>query len=124
MKLFVYGTLLKGLERESVLAESKYLGTVVIQARMFNLGNYPGIIDGEGQVIGEIYEIDQPTLNKLDQVEGYFPDEPKGSEYIRKEVRIVSTEIEDTVVAYFYNQQVEESDRILSGDYRKYRLLI
>lgn len=124
MKLFVYGTLLKGLERESVLSESRYLGTVVIQARMYDLGSYPGIIDGEGQVIGEIYEIDQDTLNKLDEVEGYLPDEPKDSKYIRKGVKIVSTEVEDTVIAYFYNQQVEESGRILSGDYRKYRLLI
>ena len=124
MKLFVYGTLLKGLERESVLSESRYLGTVVIQARMYDLGSYPGIIDGEGQVIGEIYEIDQDTLNKLDKVEGYIPDKPKCSKYIRKEVNIVSTEVDDTVIAYFYNHQVKESGRILSGDYRKYRLLI
>ena len=124
MKLFVYGTLLKGLERASILSESRYLGTVVIQARMYDLGSYPGIIDGEGQVIGEIYEIDQVTLNKLDKVEGYIPDEPKGSRHVRKEVKIVSTEVDDTVIAYFYNQQVEESGRILSGDYRKYRLLI
>ena len=91
---------------------------------MYDLGSYPGIIDGEGQVIGEIYEINQVTLNELDKAEGYSPEEPKGSKYIRKEVKIVSTEVDDTVIAYFYNQQVEESGRILSGDYRKHRLLI
>ena len=123
MKLFVYGTLLRGLERESVLSNSKFLGTVVVRAKMYDLGRYPGIIEGEGQVIGEVYEIDQITLKKLDEVEGYFPDNPLGSEYIRKEVEILSTEVDEPVIAYFYNQKVKESDRIVCGDYRKHRFV-
>lgn len=121
MRLFVYGTLLRGLERESVLLNSRFLGTVVVQAKMYDLGSYPGIIEGDGQVIGEVYEIDQVTLKKLDKIEGYFPNNPTGSEYIRKEVRILTTEVDEPVIAYFYNQKVNESDRIVGGDYRKHR---
>lgn len=123
MKLFVYGTLLRGLERESVLSSSRFLGTVVVQANLYDIGSYPGIIDGEGQVIGEVYEIDQATLQRLDDIEGYNRKNPEGSEYVRKEVKILTTEVDEPVVAYFYNRGVKESNRIVSGDYRKHRFV-
>lgn len=123
MKLFVYGTLLRGLERESVLSGSRFLGTVVVRAKLYDLGSYPGIIDGEGQVIGEVYEIDQATLKRLDDIEGYKCNNPAGSEYVRKEVKILTTEVDEPVIAYFYNRKVKECDRIVGGDYRKHRFV-
>ena len=71
MLLFVYGTLLKGMEREFVLSDSQYLGPAVFQAQLFDLGDYPGIKVGRGLVIGELYEINRVTLDLLDKLEGY-----------------------------------------------------
>ena len=50
--IFVYGTLLKGLERESVLTNSGYMGPAMIQAELFDLGYYPGTKEGKGRKTG------------------------------------------------------------------------
>ena len=43
---------------------------------MYNLGTYPGISKGKGKVYGEVYEVDEYTLQLLDQLEsvGYLYD--------------------------------------------------
>ena len=83
MIVFVYGTLLKGLERSHVLSSSSYLGPALVQAQLFDLGSYPGIGEGNNDVIGELYEVTPETLAELDSIEGYicsditqFPDIP------------------------------------------------
>ena len=40
-KVFVYGTLLKRMQRSSVLNNSLYCGLAMIQADLYNLGSYP-----------------------------------------------------------------------------------
>ena len=70
MQLFVYGTLLKGMESESFLNVSQYIGPAMFQAQLFDLGDYPGMKVGKGAVVGELYEIDQVTLDALDRLEG------------------------------------------------------
>ena len=37
--------------------------------RMFNLGTYPGIEYGDGEVLGELYIVSDETLAKLDMLE-------------------------------------------------------
>ncbi len=50
-KIFVYGTLLKGLERNTALASSKCLGPALIKARLFDIGSYSGIAEGGEYVL-------------------------------------------------------------------------
>lgn len=88
MRVFVYGTLRKQDSRFGVLegcecvAEEAYLDGF----DMLHLGGFPGIVSGEGRVRGEIYEIDDQILKRLDQIEGYREDDPKHSLYIRESV--------------------------------------
>lgn len=122
MIIFVYGTLLKGLERWSALSSSKYLGPALIKARLFDLGSYPGITSGDDDVVGEIYEINESTLTELDAIEGYTESTPESSLYLRKPVaaRKIADDSEVNVETYFYPRP---NERTISGmDYRAFRL--
>jgi gamma-glutamylcyclotransferase (GGCT)/AIG2-like uncharacterized protein YtfP len=121
-KIFVYGTLLKGLERNSALDSSKYLGPAIIKARLFDLGSYPGIAEGDNDVVGEIYEVDEQTLNNLDAIEGYRESAPESSLYLRKPIaaRMLSNGSEVCAETYFYSSANEKT--IGGMDYRAFRL--
>ena len=123
MQLFVYGTLLKGMERESILNVSQYIGPAMFQAQLFDLGDYPGMKVGKGAVFGELYEIDQVTLDALDRLEGYRPFGEKDSLYLRREVEIQRMDgVNVQASCYFYNHGVKNQNLIVNGDYRRFRL--
>ena len=72
-KVFVYGTLLRGNRNHPhFLGQSQFLGKAVLSGyALYNLGSYPGIIESpEDSVKGELYEVDEPTLNSLNHLEG------------------------------------------------------
>jgi gamma-glutamylcyclotransferase (GGCT)/AIG2-like uncharacterized protein YtfP len=121
--VFVYGTLLKGMMRSSVLNTSHYLGPGIICADLYNLGSYPGIKDGDGIVVGEVYEVNKQTLNQLDEIEGYHPLYHQESLFVRQdyEVAMMNGNEVDCYV-YSYNDRVNKRDRIIHGDYRRYRM--
>ena len=123
MLLFVYGTLLKGMERESLLNVSQYISPAMLQAQLFDLGDYPGMKVGKGVVVGELYEIDQVTLDALDRLEGYRPYRDKDSLYLRREVEIQRMDgVGVQASCYFYNHGVKNQNLIINGDYRRFRL--
>ncbi|MCS7013973.1 MAG: gamma-glutamylcyclotransferase [Chloroherpetonaceae bacterium] len=122
MKLFVYGTLRRGLERHWLLQNSSYLGDGTIRARLYDLGDYPGIKKGNGTVYGELYEVDAPTLARLDEEEDYMPSCESQSLYLRRWVTVRDRNGKrQRAFAYFYNGTVCESRRIVHGDYCRYR---
>jgi gamma-glutamylcyclotransferase (GGCT)/AIG2-like uncharacterized protein YtfP len=122
MQIFVYGTLLKGLERNGILAASKYLTHATIQADLYDCGDYPGVVQGTGTVHGELYAIDRDTLDKLDRVEGYQEDNQAASLFIRRQVQVKANPgYETTAFCYFYNQDVVNLTRIEHGNYVRYR---
>jgi gamma-glutamylcyclotransferase (GGCT)/AIG2-like uncharacterized protein YtfP len=88
MYVFVYGTLRKGDSRFGVLDDSKCIAKVAHADgfEMLHLGGFPGIVPGNGRIVGEVYEIDEDTLARLDSIEGYREDDPKHSLYIRQEI--------------------------------------
>ena len=120
--LFVYGTLLEGLERHSCLADSVRIGTGILQARLYDLGNYPGIKDGDLQVRGELYAVSAETLKLIDQVEGYDEQWPEQSLFERRLVP-VSLDCGNRIMAYcyYYAGPVDEDCLIEDGDYLGYR---
>ena len=105
MKLFAYGTLLAGMRLHEMLADAHYLGPAIIRGKLLDLGDYAGLVEGDAVVTGEIYEIDHTLLERLDQVEGFRPDDPAGSLYLRKDVRARRFADGTTVdvAAYFYS---------------------
>lgn len=125
MKVFVYGTLLKGMSRSNSLISSEFEGLGVINASLYDLGSYPGIIESTDSVFGEIYTIDLATLSNLDDIEGYDAHHPEGSLYVRKEVDVTLLNDGSFIKAYkyFYNAlDLDAYYKIASGDYRRYIL--
>jgi gamma-glutamylcyclotransferase (GGCT)/AIG2-like uncharacterized protein YtfP len=50
--VFVYGTLLNGLERHRALEGALYAGSALVKAELHDFGGYPGITKGASSVIG------------------------------------------------------------------------
>ena len=127
-RVFFYGTLMTGFDRRqrAGIDERKlvYLGRGFIRAALFDLGIYPAAVpDPDGRVWGEAYQMKVPSevLPALDNIEGYCPDEPDASLYMRVEIPIVlEGGTPETGWAYFYNAPLGRAERIASGDYLEY----
>lgn len=71
MKVAVYGSLLKGLHNHHFLEESKFIQDDLIPGlKMLNLDFFPGCVSGEDDIVVEVYEISEETLELLDRLEG------------------------------------------------------
>ena len=123
MKVFVYGTLLKGMGRANVLSTARFLDHGFIQASLHDLGNYPSISSlNDSQVFGEIYEIDAEILSILDKIEGFSPKNVQQSLYTRRQVvvRGITMNCNHDAWTYFFNGDLNNKNIITSGDYRRY----
>ena len=82
--VFVYGTLKKGFGNHRLLEKSHCLGEAYLpRTKMVNLGAYPAVIaGGKKEVMGEVYQVDEETLARLDRLEGH------PSFYERQQVRV------------------------------------
>ena len=83
--VFVYGTLRRGQARSMSIRfpNSEYIVDAKVNGKLYDLGAYPGLLlnASNSVVTGEVYEVDDETLNKLDEFEG-------ASNYWRKQVEI------------------------------------
>ena len=121
---FFYGTLMTGFDRRrraGIEARMSYVGRGWIQAALFDLGIYPAAVPAaDGRVWGEVYRIDdEPSvLGTLDEIEGYAPDDPDHSLYLRTQVPVAMDDGRylDAWV-YFYNAPLGQAQKIPSGDY-------
>ena len=122
-RLFVYGTLLRGLSRAQVLREARFLGPALVEGRLFDLGRYPGLRPGQGLVVGEVWSVDTATLQRIDRIEDFDPRDPSGSLYQRVEMPVRSLSgMQFTALSYRYNRRPPGDARIPHGDYRRYLL--
>jgi gamma-glutamylcyclotransferase (GGCT)/AIG2-like uncharacterized protein YtfP len=123
VKVFVYGTLMKGYKNHRLIDSqktSKFLGKGVTQDNIFtmiDLVNFPGVIEkGVTNIVGEIYEIDLNTLQSLDYLEGH------PNFYRRKVVNIINKKKVEEVNMYIlnssYNERSSNFDIIKSGNYK------
>jgi gamma-glutamylcyclotransferase (GGCT)/AIG2-like uncharacterized protein YtfP len=127
VRVFFYGTLMRGFERRvraQIDAKLEAEGRGWIRAALFDLGLYPAAIpDSDRRVRGELYRMQEMdvVLAALDEIEGFHPDEPDASLYRRVEAQVT---LEDgrveTAWVYFYNAPLGHAPRIESGDYREY----
>jgi len=123
-KIFVYGTLMAGFDRRrrvGIDTRMTYLGRGWIAAALYDLGLFPAAVPApDGRVVGELYEVvdDGSVLVKLDEIEGYRPNEPDTSVYMRA---LANVTLEDgtqhTAWVYFYNAPLGQGQLIESGDY-------
>ena len=115
-RVFVYGTLLSGEPNHRLLADAELVGAARTEPDfdLVSLGAFPAMIAGGATAIaGEVYEVDRPTLDALDRLEGH----PRF--YRRRAVRLDDG---GEVLAYLLTpDQVRGRPRITSGDWRRAR---
>lgn len=71
--VLVYGSLKKGFGNHGCLGDSPMLGTVITppEYTMYSLGGFPGVVlGGDTAISGEVYEVTDATLARLDRLEG------------------------------------------------------
>lgn len=114
-KLFVYGTLKKGLSNHNYfLKDSKYITDLITPPKftMLNFGGYPGVIPGgTTRIAGQLFEVDTVTLKKLDRFEGH------PSLFQRTPVQLGlshndSINSEEPVWMYLFNNKLNPVERI------------
>ena len=71
--VFVYGSLRQGFHNHYLLEKSEQLyDDAVIAGTMASLGGFPCVTtNGNNQIHGEIYSVDDETLARLDRLEGH-----------------------------------------------------
>jgi len=129
--LFIYGTLQKnvGNSRFHLFAGyCSYFSKAYLQGKLFHVADYPGAIESneiDDKVYGELYKVNEskPLLTQLDIYEECSANFPQPHEYVRKKILVFLPD-GNTVLAwvYLYNRDIQNLERIISGDYEKARL--
>lgn len=99
--IFVYGTLMQGLRNHHLLKDEKLIcdkthsqqkaDLIVLYDRPYMQLNSEGV-----QIKGELYEVSDSALTRLDELE----DHPKW--YIRKSIHVFSKTLDQTIEAFVY----------------------
>lgn len=114
-RVFVYGTLLAGEPNHYVLAGAAFLGPARTAPgfELFDLGPFPALVPGGATAVdGELYEVDDAGLARLDRLEGY-PDL-----YDRYHIPLAA----GMAIAYLMRpDQVAGQPRVVSGRWRDRR---
>ncbi len=112
VRIFTYGTLMFGNCNNFVLGEEAvYCGDAILEGyKCFGLEyGYPMIIEGEGQVLGEVWQIPLETLADVDMLEGYSGEEFADYNLYRREYRqveIMDTGEEEVMGVYVWNSSI------------------
>jgi gamma-glutamylcyclotransferase (GGCT)/AIG2-like uncharacterized protein YtfP len=118
----VYGSLRKqgGIGDEPDLSgRLKPTGTAVIEGKLVDLGEYPGLIPGAGKVQAELFEVvDREVFRIMDRHERYDPTDIQGSLYLRRAVRLLEPSVDAWV--YVYNREVGDAPEVVGGDWIEY----
>jgi gamma-glutamylcyclotransferase (GGCT)/AIG2-like uncharacterized protein YtfP len=112
--LFTYGTLMRGYGLHRLLASgAEPLGAGSVRGTLLDLGDFPGLVDGAGRVIGEVYRLDDPELLAvLDRAEGYNFDR-------RRATVTLATGRRARAWLYRYRGPRDRAVAIPDGDYRR-----
>jgi gamma-glutamylcyclotransferase (GGCT)/AIG2-like uncharacterized protein YtfP len=118
--LAAYGELLSrpdldqtgGLKRGLLLR-----GGCWIPGDLYAVGEYAALVPGEGQVLGELYEVTDPEIfEELDWFESYDRGRETEPEYVRRRLALIEPETEAWV--YVYDRDPARHPRVESGDWR------
>ncbi|MDI9223812.1 gamma-glutamylcyclotransferase [Pantoea sp. EA-12] len=110
MRIIVYGSLRRKQGNSHWMTNAQWLGDHQIEGfDLYNLGHYPGVVEGAGKVCCEVYRIDASTLGELDALR------TKNGEYKRQ---LIQTPY-GTAWLYVYQRSIAGRTRIASGDWLK-----
>ncbi|MCD7949073.1 MAG: gamma-glutamylcyclotransferase [Erysipelotrichaceae bacterium] len=127
-KIFVYGTLRKGMYYHHYLEHEKFCGYGYIKGSLYSLvdRHYPGfILAGNHLVKGEIYQVDDDKLKLVDELESYFGENNVNNEYDKELINIYDENLHMINQAYVYilntNNSFNTLDQIIAnGDFVEY----
>ena len=129
--LFVYGSLLRsanGTLHPLLQAHAEFVADAILPGELYEIAGYPGAVPMPGNstpIVGELYLIGdpEPLFRRLDDYEECSEAYPAPREYLRAQYP-VSCASGDSRLAwvYAYNRPTDSLQRIVSGDYRQYRL--
>jgi gamma-glutamylcyclotransferase (GGCT)/AIG2-like uncharacterized protein YtfP len=116
--VFVYGTLRRGGTRamQTIFPAATFIDYATVQGRLYDFGDYPGLLldDSNSFVAGEVYEVDDELLKRLDEFEA-------GSHYLRKQVELAVGVGRQTALVYVYDPQFYSPLTLIeSGDWIQY----
>lgn len=97
--LFVYGTLKRTFSNNYLLESAKYLGTGHTKNKFaLYVSGIPFVIKNEqvSVIYGELYQVDELTLHRLDKLEGH------PGWYCREETEIIPESSDQTITAWLY----------------------
>ncbi|CAH9016553.1 AIG2-like gamma-glutamyl cyclotransferase [Vibrio phage 275E43-1] len=105
----VYGSLRAGMGNHRVIEGAECKGTTTVSGwDLFSLGAYPFILEGENDLVVEVFEVDSENRQlRLDGLEGY------PTFYDRKKV---DTEFGEAWI-YFMHEGYAGSPLVASGDW-------
>lgn len=112
MNLFVYGSLKSGKHAHYILEKAQFLGEGVIRGKLIRPHpRWPGVVEGPGEVHGELYDISRIGLDRLDAYEGY------PELFTRKQVEVWDDHSQPMGEAwvYLFNQAQGNEEVIESG---------
>jgi len=115
-----YGSLRKKMHNHQYhLSNSEYKGTFTTEPEytLHSLGSFPGLkTNGNTPVVMEVYGVDENTLKRLNQLEGYYPGE-KATFYDRIEINTPWGK----AFTYIYVNPLSKESIVESGDWVAYK---
>ena len=123
--LFAYGTLMVGFSAHAFLIDAQFISHGILYgARLVHLPEgFPGAIEGEGEILGEVYRVDEETLRAIDRYEEYYEDSPEKSLFIRKLKPVRLIPMDEWVEAWVYllnPSLVKEFTEVPLGNWREF----
>lgn len=113
--VFVYGTLRRGGVRAmpGLFPGARFVGGGSVRGSLYDLGEFPGLLlEGSGPAVtGEVYEVDDDVLDKLDEIEA-------SSFYRRERVEVSLGDERRACWVYVYDPELYPGGVLItSGDW-------
>ena len=125
--LFTYGTLKRGFQNHHRIFSDYDIKVTPAwtYGKLYDLGCFPALTDGNNKVYGELIEFDNPAiLKRVDYLEGYRGENNSYNFYDRRETQVFTDKNEVIAWAYFLNKSkiIEfDGELITSGVWSNYR---
>lgn len=135
MKLFLYGTLMKGHSNHHLVTEvgGRFIGKAYIRDKNIYFvypNSFPAVVDGKNVVFGEVWEIPDSKIETsrglilpiklFDALEGYDSRREKGNMYNRRRIKAVLCNGRKVWCSYYHwNGVIDETLFIKNGDWGK-----
>ena len=112
IRFFTYGTFRQGECRHDILQSFKpefiQVITTASEYKLLNLGSFPGMVEGDKAVVGELYNLPEIALNTLDMIESH------PSFFCRKEIKLKDG---TCAISYLFQRSINNLHEITSNDW-------